>query len=78
MTYSSTQQTTMTLGAIATVALLTLPAVVVAHDLVLVPEPNGNLTVRFGHPGDWQVPDKERLLDLQVSGSAGAAASSRR
>lgn len=51
----------------------TLPIAAAAHDLVLIPEPNGNLTVRFGHPNDWQPADKERLLDLRVTGSAGAA-----
>ena len=37
-----------------------------AHDLVLVPATTGHLTVRFGHTGDWQQADKERLLDLQA------------
>ena len=57
----------------AVAALAALPVFAAAHDLVLVPEPDGNLTVRFGHPGDWQMPDRERLLDLHVAGSAGGA-----
>ena len=49
-----------------TVACAVLPALSAAHDLVLVPEPDGNLTVRFGHVGDWQMLTRERLLELRV------------
>jgi nickel transport protein len=41
-----------------------------AHDLVLIPEPSGDLTVRFGHPGDWQPASVDRLLGLQMDGAA--------
>lgn len=58
----------------ALAATLAWPLVAGAHDLVLVPEPSGDLTVKFGHPGDWQPADKERLLDLRVEGDAQAAA----
>lgn len=57
----------------AAAALAALPVLALAHDLVLVPEPDGNLTVRFGHPGDWLMPDRERLLDLHVAGATGGA-----
>lgn len=52
------------IGALA----LAAPLGTQAHDLVLVPEPSGDLTVKFGHPNDWQQADKERLLDLQTEG----------
>ena len=57
----------------ATVVLAALPALALAHDLVLVPAPDGSLTVRFGHTGDWQMIDRERLLDLRVASVAGGA-----
>lgn len=57
----------------AAAALAALPVLALAHDLVLVPEPDGNLTVRFGHPGDWLMPDRERLLDLHVAGAKNRA-----
>lgn len=49
----------------------TLPLIAAAHDLVLVPDATGSLTVRFGHPGDWLQADRERLLDLQVQQESG-------
>jgi nickel transport protein len=59
----------------AILAVLTaLPLYAAAHDLVLVPDVEGTLTIRFGHPGDWQTTDKSRLLDLQTLGATGAAA----
>ncbi len=54
---------------VAAAATLSLPFFVQAHDLVLIPEANGNLTIRFGHPGDWQIADRERLIDLRVAGA---------
>lgn len=45
-------------------ALLADPAI--AHDIVLVPAGAGALTVRYGHPHDWQPVDGEKLLELQV------------
>ena len=52
---------------------LAAPLLCGAHDLILIPEPSGNLTVRFGHPGDWQQADKERLLDLKTAAGAASA-----
>ncbi len=43
-----------------------------AHDLVLIPEPTGDLTVRFGHPGDWQTASTDRLLNFQMDGKPAA------
>lgn len=51
---------------------LAVPVAVAAHDLVLVPDPSGDLTVKFGHPNDWQPADKERLLGLRTEGDRGA------
>ena len=59
-------------GAVAA-AVLAMPLVCGAHDLVLVPEPSGKLTVKFGHPGDWQQADKDRLLDLKTEAGAASA-----
>lgn len=59
-------------GAAAALSLAA-PLLCGAHDLILIPEPSGNLTVKFGHPGDWQQADKERLLDLKTEvGTASA------
>ena len=58
-------------GAVAFAA----PLLSQAHDLVLVPGLSGDLTVRFGHPNDWQPADKERLLDLQAEGDGSAGKS---
>lgn len=54
---------------------LVAPLLCDAHDLVLVPETSGDLTVKFGHPNDWQPADKERLLDLKVDGDGAASKS---
>lgn len=67
------QYSTRSLRAIVSAVALTVPLLSQAHDLVLVPEPSGNLTVKFGHPNDWQHADKERLLDLQVEGEGTAS-----
>lgn len=58
---------------LAATAMLSVPVFALAHDLVLIPEANGNLTIRFGHPGDWQMADRERLLDLRVTSAGGNA-----
>ena len=71
MTTSSIRS--LSLQALIAAAALALPWRAHAHDLVLVPETTGSLTVRYGHPGDWQQADKERLLDLQVGDAAGIA-----
>lgn len=55
----------------ATLTLLAAPAQ--AHDIVLVPQAGG-LTVRYGHPHDWQPVDHEKLLELQVQGASGTPA----
>lgn len=47
-----------------------LPAA--AHDIVLVPE-RGGVTVRYGHPQDWQVVDQRKLLEVQTYQGNGAA-----
>ncbi len=58
-------------GSIAALALVSAgfgflaPSVAHAHDIVLVPKDNG-LTVRYGHPKDWQPIDREKLIELQV------------
>lgn len=57
--------------ALGTLALA-IPALVAAHDLVLVPEASGDLLVKFGHPSDWQATDKERLIDLRIEGDGGS------
>lgn len=54
---------------------LVLPLAAGAHDLVLVPEPSGNLTVKFGHPSDWQPAGKERLVEIQSAGDGTASKS---
>ncbi len=51
-------------AAVALALSCALPAV--AHDIALLPEPEGNLTVRYGHPGDWLPTDKERLLAVSI------------
>jgi uncharacterized GH25 family protein len=48
-------------------ALLSFASVIAqAHDVALIPEPDGSLTVRYGHPGDLQPTDRERLLGIMV------------
>ncbi len=42
-----------------------------AHDLVLMPDAQGELRVRFGHPHDWQPVDAEKLLEVQTIDAAG-------
>jgi nickel transport protein len=61
--------TLLLLAAAWSLVLLAPPAQ--AHDIVLVPQAGG-LTVRYGHPHDWQPVDPEKLLELQVLGPAGA------
>jgi nickel transport protein len=39
---------------------------VYAHDVALLPVQDGKLIVRYGHPGDWQPTDKERLLEVMM------------
>jgi nickel transport protein len=39
---------------------------VAAHDVALLPAPDGKLIVRYGHPGDWLPTDKERLLEVNM------------
>lgn len=72
MTKHKTTHHTRLKAWLASVALA-LPMLSGAHDLVLVPETSGSLTVRFGHPGDWSLPDKYRVLDLQAEGDVGPA-----
>lgn len=52
------------------IALACLPAF--AHDLVLFQDPRGPLTVRYGHPGDWQDVDRPKLLEVLTMGAANA------
>jgi uncharacterized GH25 family protein len=35
-----------------------------AHDLVLIPAADGRVTVRYGHPGDWQPIDDGKVVDI--------------
>ena len=37
-----------------------------AHDLVLIPVGPSGLTLEFGHPGEYQVPDSDRLIHLNA------------
>lgn len=48
-------------------ALLVVPGLVAAHDLVFLPEanPDAPLVVRYGHPGDWQPIEAAKLLEVQ-------------
>ena len=50
--------------AIAALAAAMTHNIASAHDLVLIPEPNRSLTVRYGHVGDWLYTDEMRLVDL--------------
>jgi nickel transport protein len=52
--------------------LTLLNAAALAHDIALIPDAGGNLTVRYGHPGDWQPTDKERLLEIMLFQSSTA------
>jgi nickel transport protein len=45
-----------------------------AHDVALFPSSDGKLIVRYGHPGDWQPTDKERLLEVKMFQTALPAA----
>lgn len=62
-------------AAAVAIALFSLAGSAAAHDLVLVPQTSGDLTVKFGHPNDWQPADKERLLELKAEGPSGPSAS---
>lgn len=68
-------QSVFTLRTLVGALALATPLLSQAHDLVLVPSPSGDLTVKFGHPNDWQPADKERLLDLQAEGDGSASKS---
>lgn len=48
-------------------ALLVLPGVAAAHDLVFLPEanPDAPLVVRYGHPGDWQPIEAAKLIEVR-------------
>ena len=37
-----------------------------AHDLVLIPAGPQSLTLKFGHPAEYQAPDPERLIRLNA------------
>lgn len=52
--------------AFAVLALAGASVAVQAHDIVLVPQAGGGLAVRYGHPQDWQVLEKSKLIDLQA------------
>lgn len=42
----------------------------VAHDLVLIPDDQGNLTIKLGHPGEYELPDVHKLYELTGYSSA--------
>ncbi len=43
-----------------------LPWSAAAHDVLLVPGGKSELTVRYGHPGDWQRVEERRLVELHT------------
>lgn len=48
-----------------------------AHDILLLPDVDGTrLTIRYGHPGDYSLPDKEKLFVLNAYPANGGASSS--
>lgn len=61
----------------ALLAVLSAPGVVHAHDIVIVPSGAGQVTIRYGHPGDWLAVDAERLIDLTLHGTRPGAMKTR-
>lgn len=52
-----------------------------AHDILLLPSGTPDdkefvLTIKYGHPGDYSLPDQEKLFELNVYPAGGAAPSS--
>ncbi|MGH7837946.1 MAG: hypothetical protein ACREQC_08995, partial [Candidatus Binataceae bacterium] len=43
---------------------------IAAHDLVLIPAGPNTLTLKFGHPQEYEAPNREKLikLDLYLAG----------
>ena len=51
-------------------ATISAPAPALAHDIVLVPQGQG-VTVRYGHPKDWQPMEKRRVIELVALTASG-------
>lgn len=44
-----------------------------AHDILLLPDADGTgLTIKYGHPGDYTLPDREKLFVLNAYPAGGA------
>ncbi|MBV9498515.1 MAG: hypothetical protein JO138_03995 [Acidobacteriaceae bacterium] len=37
-----------------------------AHDLVLIPEDQKSVTIKFGHPQEFEAPDPDKLIRLNA------------